>query len=92
VIYRRPSRVAFVSGDIGHTQLHVKALPDGEVHAMAGSAAMIWWYAAEGHCDVPARVAEEMGLDPSSIQDEVADFIDRLVEMALLEPADEAAE
>lgn len=91
MIYRRPSRVAFVVSEGEEMQLHVKALPDGEVHVMVGAAAMIWRYAAEGQSDVLALVSKELGLDPAVIQDDVAHFLDHLVEMQLLEVADQSS-
>lgn len=85
VKYRRPRRTAFVFGEVDEAELHVKVLPDGEVHVMSGISALIWLCAMEGQPDVAGQVAAELGLDPSDIRDEVAAFLDRLVEMALLE-------
>lgn len=94
MIYRRPPRVAFVFSepDIAQEsaipQLHIKVLPDGEVHVMQGPAALIWLYAAEGHSDVPARVARDLGMNPSGITNDVTAFLSQLLEMKLLEPVE----
>ena len=88
MIYLRPPRVAFVSAEADQIELHLKALPDGEVYAMSGSAALIWLYAVDGYSDVTARVAQAMGLDPKSIEQDVTDFLLRLVEMQLLHPVE----
>lgn len=88
MIYRRPPRAAFVFSEDDPVELHVKVLPDGEVHVMAGPAALIWMYATEGHSDIPARVAREIGIAPAMIIEDVAAFLDRLVDLELLEPAE----
>ena len=85
MIYRRPPRAAFVITEESPAQLYVMALPDGEVQVMSETAALIWLCAVEEEPDIPACVASELGIDPLAITDEVAAFLDVLVELRILD-------
>ncbi|AQP45772.1 PqqD family protein [Tessaracoccus flavus] len=83
--YRAPDNVAWIDGaalDMGE-ELYLTRMPDGHSVLLAGSARLIWLVAAEGG-DVLPGVAELVGMPPSEIADDVAQFLDDLVSRGLL--------
>jgi hypothetical protein len=64
-------------------------LPDGPILALDGTAGLIWRRALDGpREDVAERVSADVGTAPVDIRDEVDRFVDELIELGLLVPAE----
>jgi hypothetical protein len=87
--YRVGSAVAFES-EIGSgadavTRVYVASLPDGPLLCLEGPAALIWTEAvAVGDSSVAARVADAVGVSLDEVAQDVARFLDDLVDRGLL--------
>lgn len=67
--------------------VHVARLPNGPLHILADTSALIWLAAVEGTSDVVAEVAEACGLPQETIRQDVETFVAELVERGLLRRA-----
>ncbi|GAB3611067.1 hypothetical protein GCM10027414_31930 [Humibacter ginsengiterrae] len=64
-------------------------LPDGPILAFEGTAGIIWLKALDGpRGDIAERVAEDVDAVAADIRDEVERFVDELIELGLLVPAE----
>ena len=88
VRYRRHRDVAAV---VDEGRWYVARVPDGPIHCLEGSAAVIWeelptsTEAGAGRPDLVRRVAARAGVDPDAVDGDVADFVARLASLGLLE-------
>ena len=86
--YRRHRDVAAVEDE---GRWYVAHLPDGPIHCLEGSAAVIWeelptsTEAAAGRADLVLLVAARAGVHPDAVDGDVADFVARLASLGLLE-------
>ena len=71
----------------GHVIVHVAPLPNGPVAVLPNQSALIWLAAVDGSGDVVADVAEMTGHDAAVVRDDVAAFLNELVDRGLLRPA-----
>ena len=89
--YRRPPDVAVVDGepavDGGEATLYLAHLPSGPLLILEGSAALIWRAAVspDWESDLVERVADQTGVDPDEIREDVETFVVDLVAQGLLE-------
>jgi len=64
-------------------------LPDGPILELAGTAALIWRRAVDGpRQQIAERVAQDADADAAEIRDEVDRFVEELIELGLLVPAE----
>lgn len=84
--FRAPRRLGHV---LEHTAdgpvVYLCPLPSGPVTALTGSGAVIWTFAVEESDDVVELVAADFGVTPESIQEDVDDFLQGLLDVGLLE-------
>ena len=88
--YRVPHRLGHVVLPPEHDRIvaaYLMPLPDGDPVALHGTAALIWVVAAEGDPDVPAAVADLLGVEVDTIADETRAYLGSLVDARLLERA-----
>ena len=88
--YRVPHRLGHVVLPPEHDRpvaAYLMPLPDGDPVALHGTAALIWVVAAEGDPDVPAAVADLLGVEVDTIADETRAYLGSLVDARLLERA-----
>ena len=67
--------------------VHVAPLPNGPVAVLPDQSAAIWLAAVDGSGDVVADVAEMTGHEAAVVRDDVAAFLNELVDRGLLRPA-----
>lgn len=66
-------------------RIYVAPLPDGPLLCLEGTGAIIWEEAVRaGESSVVARVAARVGLPVDEIEQDVAQFLDELVQRGLL--------
>lgn len=86
--YRIPKRLGWVvlpPSDTDPVAAYLMPLPDGDPHALRGTAALIWTLAAEGETDVAGSLAELLDEPRVDVQEHVEEFLAELVESGLLE-------
>ena len=87
-VYRVPERVAHVvpdgEPDVPDT-VFLMRLPDGTPQLLRDSAAWVWVLASDGERDVPAAVAQLLGVTKQEVAADVEVFIADLVGGGLLE-------
>ena len=87
--FRRHHAVAWVEDD---GDWFVARVPEGPIHWLQGPAALIWDElmlgagAAHGSTALVDRVAVRVNLEPGDVRPDVEGFLDRLVDLGLLEP------
>lgn len=90
--YRVPREVAHVvlDDDVGDTPpvVFLMKLPDGEPVVLAGSAAVIWSYAAQGAVDVCSAVAKIVSQPVEEVRPATLLFLSQLVAEGLLVDAE----
>ncbi len=65
--------------------VYVARLPDGPIHVLEGTAALIWSHAlAVPRSELPAVVAQYVEGDPVTIRAEIAAFVGALIQHGLL--------
>lgn len=86
--YRIPHRLGWVvvppQGD-EPVAAYVMPMPDGDPHALLGSAALIWTLAADGEPDVAASLAHLLDTPVGELRGHVEDYLGELVASGLLE-------
>lgn len=88
--YRIPKRLGWVvlpPTDTDPVAAYLMPLPDGDPHALRGTAALIWTLAAEGEADVAGSLAELLDTPLDEVGEHVEEFLDELVSSGLLEEA-----
>jgi hypothetical protein len=91
--YRRPADVAVVLGHSGDAAaepdiVYLSHLPTGSLLVLRGTGALIWNTAVAtdgGEGDLVDRLAQAVGLTPSTIREDVLSFIGQLLDRRLLE-------
>lgn len=87
VTYRIPTRLGWVVVPPTETDpvaAYLMQLPDGDPHALYGSAALIWTLAAEGEGDVAGSLAELLDVAVAEVSAHVEDYLAELVTSGLL--------
>lgn len=83
-----------IAPGVGHVdaeeRAYVARLPEGPALVLADSAAVIWAEAREGGTleEIVRRVADVFGLGPADIEEDVAAFVEQLLALGLIVPAD----
>jgi hypothetical protein len=76
---------ARVAATVFEEKVYVARLPDGPIHVLEGTAALIWSHALEvPRVQLFAAVADDVEGDPATVRAEVAAFVDDLVRQGLL--------
>ena len=71
-------------------KVYVAPLPDGPIHVLEGTAALVWSHAlAEPRSRLPEALLDEVEGDPERITAEVSAFVDALLAQRLLVEDDE---
>jgi hypothetical protein len=66
-------------------KVYVAHLPDGPIHILDGTAALIWSHAlVVPRSELAAVVADHVEGDPTTVHAEVAAFVDGLIQQGLL--------
>ncbi|MPN34148.1 hypothetical protein SDC9_181641 [bioreactor metagenome] len=81
--WRIPADVAHVATD---ETVFVAPVPDGPIYTLTGVSAVIWAAAGSQTANVAQRVATELDVPETDIAGQVAQFIDELCGLGLLEP------
>jgi hypothetical protein len=74
-----------VAATVFDEKVYVARLPDGPIHVLEGTAALIWSHAlALPREQLPAAVADDVEGDPATVRAEVTAFVDDLIHHGLL--------
>lgn len=85
--FRRPRGVAAV---VEADTVYLATLPSGPIRVLTGSAALIWEAAlGNDRASTVRRAAEAAGVAPAAVGPDVETFLGELLELGLLESADE---